>query len=334
MRPLTDAFAGMPRQLTWSKTMTSAFQLAKQRLAAATLLVHPVADAELHVNTDASSKAIAGAIHQVVRGQLQPLGFFSRHTSPAEFRYSAYDLELLAVYATVVKFRHVLEGRRFRIFTDQKPLTSAFFKAQDPVSNRQHHQLAFISEFATDIVHAPGLENVVADALTRQYHDGEGAAAIVHSIAHTLSDVNLSELAGDQPPIGDEDTSSLALEQVQFPGVDRSVVCDTSLGWPRVLVPEAHHRAIFEALHNLAHPSGKATLAIVARSYAWPRMRHDVLSWSKQCLACQASKIERHKTPPVKPLPVPPLRFEHVHVDLVGPFTPDRGYKHLLTIVD
>ena len=98
----------------------------KQRLAAATLLVQPVADAELLVNMDASSKAIARAIHQGVQGQLQPLGFFSRCTSSAILsRYSAYDLELLAVYATIVKFRHVLEGCRFRIYTDQKPLTSS-----------------------------------------------------------------------------------------------------------------------------------------------------------------------------------------------------------------
>ena len=102
MRPLTDALAGAPRQLEWSEAMTSAFQQIKQRLAAATLLVHPVADAELWVNTDGSSKAIAGAIHQVVQGQLQPLGFFSRRKSSAESRYSAYDLELLAVYATIV----------------------------------------------------------------------------------------------------------------------------------------------------------------------------------------------------------------------------------------
>ena len=83
MRPLTDALAGAPRQLEWSEAMMSAFQQMKQRLAAATLLVHPVADAELRVNTDASSKAIDGAIHQVVQGQLQPLVFFIRLTSSA-----------------------------------------------------------------------------------------------------------------------------------------------------------------------------------------------------------------------------------------------------------
>ena len=215
MRPLTDALAGALRQLQWMEAMTSAFEATKQRLATATLLFHPVSSADLRINTDASTKAIAGAIHQVVNGRLQSLGFFSHRTSPAESRYSAYDLELLAIYSTILKFRHTLEGRKFTIYTDQKPLTSAFFKVRDPVSNRQRHQLAFISEFATDIAHVPGLHNVVADALTRQ-HDDEKEAAIVHSVSHSLSDVNLANLASQQQRITDEPASSLRLESLRF----------------------------------------------------------------------------------------------------------------------
>ena len=41
-----------------------------------------------------------------------------------------------------------------------------------------------------------------------QYDDGE-AAAIVHAISHTLADVNLADLAADQPPIDEESPSSL-----------------------------------------------------------------------------------------------------------------------------
>ena len=333
MRPLTDALAGAPRQLLWTDSMTSAFEATKQHLATATLLVHPIPNADLQINTDASTKAIAGAIHQIVNGRPQPLGFFSRRTTPAESRYSAYDLELLAIYSTIVKFRHVLEGRRFRIFTDQKPLTSAFLKSRDPVSNRQRHQLAFISEFATDVAHVPGLENVVADALTRQYDDGK-ESAIVNAVSHTLSDVSLADLAADQRPIHEEPASSLHLELVRFPGIDTSIVCDTSLGRPRVLVPEARRRPIFGAVHNLAHPSGRTTQAIIARTYAWPGMRRDILRWARQCPACLASKTSRHTKPPVLPIPVPEARFSHVHVDIVGPFSPDRGFRYLLTMID
>ena len=210
MRPLTDALAGAPRQLTWNESMMSAFKQTKRKPAEATLLSHPISGTDLHINTDASSRAIVGAIHQVVKGHIQPMGFFSRCTTSAESRYSPYDLELLAIYSTILKFHHMLEGRRFKIFTDQKPLTSTFFKARDPVSNRQHHQLAFISEFATDIAHISGLQNIVADALSRQYDDEE-ESTIVHSIAHALSDVDLSKLAQlprNLPPHSNSRTST------------------------------------------------------------------------------------------------------------------------------
>ena len=174
---------------------------------------------------------------------------------------------------------------------------------------------------------------MVADALTRQYDD-EKEAAIVHSIAHTLTDVDLSVLAAEQPPISSEPSSALRLQLVNFPGVDREVVCDTSLGRPRVLVLETHRRAIFDAIHQLAHPSGKATLGIIAQSYAWRGMRRDVLHWASQCVAWATSKVARHTTPPVLPIPVPKERFSHVHVDIVGPFSPDQGNKYILTMVD
>ena len=88
----------------------------------------------------------------------------------------------------------MLEGQKFRILTDQRPLTSAFLKARDPVSNRQQHQLAFISEFATDVAHVPSLEHVMADALSWQYDDEE-EPAIINAIVHTLADVDLAALA-------------------------------------------------------------------------------------------------------------------------------------------
>ena len=100
------------------------------------------------------------------------------------------------------------------------------------------------------------------------------------------------------------------------------------------MVLEGKRRAIFDSVHGLAHPSGRATARIIARSYVWSGMRSDVLRWARQCQACGASKVTKHTNPPVIPIPVPDVRFEHVHVDIVGPFTPDRGYTHLLTIID
>ena len=338
LRPLTDALAGAPKRLFWTPQMESAFKEAKNRLAQATLLTHPVPSAQLRLRTDASERAIAGAIHQLVEGHEQPLAFFSRRTTAAESRYSAYDLELLAVYTSILHFRHVLEGREFKIFTDQKPLTGAFLKARNPVSSRQQHQLSVISEFCTDIAHVPGVDNVVADALSRQNEDNQvrqDESLVVHAISHLMADVDLDKLAAEQPERpAVRVPHSLDLRLMSIPGCKRRVWCDISQGRIRFLVPATWRERIFKAIHGLSHPSGRATLAIIARSNVWEGLRRDVLSMARSCHDCARNKVSRHARPPVVPIETPRCRFEHVHVDIVGPFPMEQDRKYILTMVD
>ena len=149
-----------------------------------------------------------------------------------------------------------------------------------------------------------------------------------------MVDVDLAELGSEQQPLEDEPPTSLRLEHVQFPGIERPIVCDTSVGRPRVLVPVSRRHRIFQAVHDLAHPSGKTTLSMISRAYVWPNMRRDVQQWARQCRACATSKVAIHTRPSVLPIQVPASRFEPVHFDLVGPFTPSRGFKYILTIID
>ena len=60
----------------------------------------------------------------------------------------------------------MLEGREFTIFNDHKPLTHALFRTSPPWSACQQRHLAYLAEFTSSVVHIPGKENVVADALS------------------------------------------------------------------------------------------------------------------------------------------------------------------------
>ena len=109
--------------LKWDQNAESAFSESKQILANATLLVHPDHMAQINITCDASDVAVGGVLQQYLNGMWQPLSFFSKKLNPAETRYSVFDRELLAVYATIKHFRHNLEGRNFFVNTDHKPLT-------------------------------------------------------------------------------------------------------------------------------------------------------------------------------------------------------------------
>ncbi|GFY53534.1 transposon Ty3-I Gag-Pol polyprotein [Trichonephila inaurata madagascariensis] len=45
-------------------------------------------------------------------------------------------------------------------------------------------------------------------------------------------------------------------------------------------------------------------------------------------------KVQRHTVSPIQPFAPTVERFQHVHIDLVGPFPPSDGFTFLLTCID
>ena len=117
--------------------------------------------------TDASDTAVGAVLQQHVDGQWQPISYFAKKLQPAETRYSTFDRELLAIYLAIKHFRYFLEGRTLHVVTDHKPLTFAFNALTDQYTPRQCRHLDYISQVTTDLRHVRGVDNSVADALSR-----------------------------------------------------------------------------------------------------------------------------------------------------------------------
>ena len=132
MAPIYQALKGKPSKFQWTEELHLAFINAKQALVHSTLLHLPQKHAPLALTVDASSIAVGGVLEQLIDKIWQPLAFFSRQLRKPETKYSAFDRKLLAVYLAVRHFRYYLDGRLFTVFTDHKPLTSAFNKVSDP----------------------------------------------------------------------------------------------------------------------------------------------------------------------------------------------------------
>ena len=333
LAPLNDMLKGMRRNgsLNWSTATSHAFESAREALAKACLLHHPMPDAPLQVMTDASNVAAGGVIHQLVDDEWQPIAFFSKKFQPRETRYSTFDRELLAIYLTTKHFQFFLEGRPFFIATDHKPLTFALSSSQETGNLRRQRHLAYISELTDDIRYVPGIHNAPADALSRI-----AAVTAPHLPATQLpAPVDFSKLAAaqsDEPELASQ--HSLQLERRTLPSCATPVLCDISKGSPRPWLPAPFRRAAFDSLHSLSHPGIRASRKLVAERFVWPGMNGDVSRWARTCLACQRSKIVRHTISPVGKFSTPDARFRHVHVDIVGPLPPSNGCTHLLTVID
>ena len=328
MMPLFAALSGKPKTLVWSEDMMKSFQDTKSALAGAAMLTHPRHNVPISLTVDASDHAVGAVLQQLVHGTWQPLGFFSKQLQPAEKKYSAFDRELLGLYLGIRHFRYFLEGRDFVAYTDHKPLTFCMAKISDPWSKRQQRHLSYISEYTTDIRHVQGKDNHVADALSR---------ASVNAVI--LEGVDYAAMATSQkndPDVHAYRTAitSLQLEDIPFGPNNITLLCDISTGRPRPIVPTGWRRKVFDLVHGLSHPSVRTTRKLMTDKFMWHGIRKQVGLWAKACIPCQTSKVQSHIRAPLEKFVVPHRRFDHTHIDLVGPLPPSRGFTHLLTVVD
>lgn len=313
------------RKIPWTPDSEAAFKLCKDKVASAIRSTFLSPSAPLALSTDASDSAIGAALEQLEDGEWKPLGFFSRKLSLTETRYSTYDRELLAIFAAVKFFRHVLEGRPFIIKTDHRPLVHAFAQRADRASPRQLNQLGFISQFTTEIVHVSGSDNIVADALSRI--NAIDMPTILSTVDIKSAQETDSEL---QQLLASKDTSC-NLQRLIIE--NQSIYCDTSTGWIRPYLPTALRRRAFDIVHSAAHPSNRVTIRHLKQKFIWPGMRRDVTRWSRECISCQKCKIQRHNRLQPAFIDVPDNRFDHVHLDIIE-LPPVNGLRYCLTMID
>lgn len=321
---------------SWPDECEEAFRKIKTVLAEATLLAHPVENSiiSLAMNTDASNFAIGAVLQQYDKrtSTWQPLGFYSKKLEPAEQKYSALDRELLAIYLSIKHFRCNVEGRDFIVYTDHKPITNAI-NSKTERSPRQTRHLEFISQFTTNIQHIKGKENVVADFLSRIEEVSETA------FQENLEIKTLIELQEKDEELKDfinkkVRNSKVKLQEVKLPSSEKKCWCEVSTGTNRPYVPESLRRTVFERIHGLSHPGVRGTRKLVTDRYYWPNINKDVNYWTKICLSCQKSKVNRHTKSELGKFVAPSGRFEHIHIDIVGPLPVSKDFQNVLTIVD
>lgn len=315
--------------ILWSDESNEAFEQCKRSLQDSVTLSFPIPDAPMAIMTDCSNTC-AGAVLQQrdpSNNTWRPLGFFSNKLSDAQQRYSTFDRELLAMYMAIKHFRYMIEGRPITLYTDHKPLVYAFKKnaiGPNDTPRRLRH-LDFILQFCNSIEHISGSDNIVADSLSRI------------SAIDTPSPIDYQELAEAQEK--DEELKSLRQsENLQFkkiytPYSNIPIYCEVSGNTARPFLPKEFRASAYKATHEISHPSIRTTKRMICNKYFWKSMNKDITEWTKSCMNCQKSKIQRHTISPLGSFGRSD-RFEHLHIDIVGPLTYCKGYRYILTMLD
>lgn len=315
--PLTELSVGKKRdKIVWTKATNEAYERIKGSLVDIVSLAFPNNELPLTLTTDASNVAVGGFLSQLRNDMVEPLEFFSHKLSMAQSRYSTFDRELLGVFLSVKHYEHMLIGRHFTIYTDHKPLLQAL-NMKNP-SPRQQRQISYLSEFTFEMKFVAGADNVVADCLSR-----------IELASIEFNALFSEELLRNCPPTD----SDLSLFQTR-PTCRNGIYFDYSLsGVARPVLNMELRLKAFQALHSITHCGFKASYDMLRTRVVWPFMRKDVKHWTQSCLSCQSSKITRHTKPRVLSFPTG-SRFDTVHLDIVGPLPPCKGYTYLFTIID
>jgi len=120
LTPLTSKSASS--KVVWTREGELAFNHICAIISCACSLCIPLPHDTLSLVTDASGLEVGGVLQVWRKDRWEAAAFYSRQLRGPEQRYSATELEALALVATVEHFKYYLYGRSFKVYTDHKPL--------------------------------------------------------------------------------------------------------------------------------------------------------------------------------------------------------------------
>nr|GFC33101.1 putative reverse transcriptase domain-containing protein [Tanacetum cinerariifolium] len=123
----------------WGDKQEAAFQLLKQKLCSAPILVLPEGSEDFIVYCDASNKGLGAVLMQ----REKVISYALRQLKIHEKNYMTHDLELGAVVFALKIWRHYLYGTKCTVFTDHKSLQHIL--DQKELNMRQRRWLELLS---------------------------------------------------------------------------------------------------------------------------------------------------------------------------------------------
>ena len=323
------------------------FLQIKEALINAPILQAPDWSIPFELMCDASDFAVGAVLGQ--RREKKPVAVYyaSKTLGGAQVNYTTTEKELLAIIFALEKFRSYLLGSKVIIFTDHSALK--FLLSKKETKPRLMRWILLMQEFDIEIKDRRGVENVVADHLSRLSSDSstpifddfpdehilEIKSKSLPWYAHIVNYL-VTGLIPDDWNVNDRNKFFKDIHYYYYEepelfhrGVDHIY---------RRCVPEEEQMNILDFCHSSlcgGHYAPRITAYKVLQcGFFWPKIFKDASEFCSNCLKCQASvNIKKNDRMPLQPV-IEVEIFDLWGIDFMGPFPKSDGYEYILLAVD
>ncbi|RVW75387.1 Transposon Ty3-I Gag-Pol polyprotein [Vitis vinifera] len=266
----------------------------------------------------------------------------------AQKNYTTTEKELLAVVFALDKFRAYLVGSSIVVFTDHSALK--YLLTKQDAKARLIRWILLLQEFNLQIRDKKGVENVVADHLSRLViaHDSHGLPINDDFPEESLMSVDVAPwyshianflVTGEVPSEWSAQDKRHFLAKIHAYYWEEPFLfkyCADQI--IRKCVPEQEQSGILSHCHDSAcgghFASQKTAMKVIQSGFWWPSLFKDAHSMCKGCDRCQRlGKLTRRNMMPLNPILIVDI-FDVWGIDFMGPFPMSFGHSYILVGVD
>ena len=234
---------------------------------------------------------------------------------------------LLTIVFACIWFNTYLQGCRFTVQSDHKPLEMIYFKSMHNVPSHLQRMLLQL-QYDMEIKYKPGSEMLLADTLSRcpaRYSQEIKLDLHVDYIAFTLAWIEtLRETTCEDPVL------SMVYQLVQYgwpkerrrkPNVAKyywdfrdelSTDEGLLLKGPSLVIPATLRESYLQCLHK-GHLSASKVLSNARQHMFWPGMEADIKDYMRRCQVC--IKRSRPAREPLQPYEIPDRPWQKLDMD-------------------
>ncbi|CAM8983325.1 unnamed protein product [Rhodiola kirilowii] len=327
-----------------------AFEKLKKALVSAPIVQPPKWDLPFELMCDASDFAIGAVLGQRVDKRLHVVYYVSKVLDNAQSNYTTTEKELLAVVYAFEKFRPYLVGSKTIVYTDHAAIK--YLMAKKDAKPRLIRWVLLLQEFNIEIKDKKGVENVVADHLSRIEHVDTKWFSM--PIRDSFLGEYLLSVQDEAPWYADYvnyltcDILPNDLDHNQrrkfLHDVSRYFWDDPFLyklcadGIYRKCVTKEDAKGIIDCCHSSSYgghgSTSKTTSKVLQSGFYWPNIFKDTYEFVKSCNECQRTgNIARRDEMPQKGILEVEI-FDVWGVDFMGPLPSSQGNSFILVAVD